>query len=304
MDEDVKKLIWEKNKKSYILVQCAVCLMGNRVDSLEEPLINFCHYCGNPLVDHEEIKDLVRLPPRPKEEPEPEPPARPTGFLATFFNAGSEVAEYGRRTAARAEVLARNGVKFRAWRMEGCQLRAAFIHEKIWQHHYHSLSILDSVAAMNGIQFEKMLCQLFVTMGYRVQMTPASGDQGADLILTGRHEVRTAVQAKRRVAAVSNKAIQEVLGAMTYYECDIGLVVTNSGFTPGAMQLASCDERLDLWDGAKLARVYADQSPEEVPQFDQAEYDSLIQRLKEARNVRPSLKYFRDLQRRSRKGTR
>lgn len=37
---------------------------------------------------------------------------------------------------------------------------------------------------MDGVQFEKLLAAVFSTLGYAVETTPATGDYGADLILT------------------------------------------------------------------------------------------------------------------------
>ena len=74
-------------------------------------------------------------------------------------------------------------------------------------------------------------------MGYQVKHTKLSGDQGADLVVEKFGE-KTAVQAKNYNNPVSNRAIQETVAAISHYACDNGMVVTNSFFTKGAIELA------------------------------------------------------------------
>jgi HJR/Mrr/RecB family endonuclease len=64
---------------------------------------------------------------------------------------------------------------------------------------------------MTGIEVEGFPRQLFATIGYAVQTTAASGDQGFDLVLTDPTSHRVVVQAKRSSRPVSNRAVQEVL---------------------------------------------------------------------------------------------
>ncbi len=63
------------------------------------------------------------------------------------------------------------------------------------------------------------------------------------------------VQAKRYNDNVGNRAIQEVLGAKGYYDCNGAMVVTNSHFSPAAVQLAKGKgNKVILWNREKLAR--------------------------------------------------
>lgn len=89
-------------------------------------------------------------------------------------------------------------------------------------------------------------------MGYSVIHTPLSGDQGADLILSG-NKGRIAVQAKRYSSKVSNKAVQEVVASKALYKCTEGLVVTNNYFTNSAIELAEANG-IGLIDREKLKK--------------------------------------------------
>lgn len=94
------------------------------------------------------------------------------------------------------------------------------------------------VDQMKGKEFEDYLRVLFLERGYHVQMTPTTGDYGADLILSksGR---KIAVQAKRYKKNVGLKAVQEVSTAKLHYKADECWVVTNSGYTEPAKKLAA-----------------------------------------------------------------
>jgi restriction system protein len=102
---------------------------------------------------------------------------------------------------------------------------------------------------MSGLEFEQFLQDLFVRLGYEVELTKASGDFGADLILHGEDSV--VIQAKRYDSNVSLAAIQEVYAAKAYYGTDEAWVITNSQYTKSAQILAeACDVR--LIDGLEL----------------------------------------------------
>jgi HJR/Mrr/RecB family endonuclease len=110
---------------------------------------------------------------------------------------------------------------------------------------------IEDIDCMDGLEFEQCLCKLFRALGYQAQVTRASGDQGADLVLEKLGE-RTVVQAKRYADRVSNSAVQEVVAAKAQYGCRNAMVVTNSYFTSSAAELAAANG-VALWDRDKLA---------------------------------------------------
>jgi len=95
---------------------------------------------------------------------------------------------------------------------------------------------INYVDTMNGYEFESFIGSIYEKMGYSVEQTPKSGDQGADLIITKLGE-RTAVQTKNYKGNASNKAIQEVVASKEFYGCSTCTVVTNSYFTKSALEL-------------------------------------------------------------------
>ena len=115
------------------------------------------------------------------------------------------------------------------------------------------LDSVDSAAMghMRGVEFEQYLIHALKECGVNdAGGTPASGDQGADILFSHKG-VRVAVQAKRYSGSVGNKAVQEVHAAKGYYKCSRAWVVTNSTFTASAKSLA---RQLDvrLVDGTDL----------------------------------------------------
>lgn len=102
----------------------------------------------------------------------------------------------------------------------------------------HNLKIvLNRVDKLEGILFEKFLGEIYENMGYQIEYTPTTGDQGIDIICR-KNGQRIGVQAKRFSKNVSNSAVQEALGGKIFYQLDEVYVVTNSAFTKSARDLA------------------------------------------------------------------
>jgi HJR/Mrr/RecB family endonuclease len=104
---------------------------------------------------------------------------------------------------------------------------------------------------MSGVEFEAYVSRILGQLGFSdIRMTPATNDQGADLL--AKKEGRTIViQTKRYSSPVGNSAVQEVVGALKFYSGQEGWVVTNSTFTTSAKQLAQ-KAGIRLIDGFEL----------------------------------------------------
>ena len=104
-----------------------------------------------------------------------------------------------------------------------------------------------------GTQFELYLTEIFKKLGYKTIHNGKAGDQGADLILK-KGDYIYAVQAKFYTDKLSNTPIQEIVGALKYYNANQGVVVTNSTFTKGAQDLAKANNVI-LIDGNDLKKL-------------------------------------------------
>lgn len=96
---------------------------------------------------------------------------------------------------------------------------------------------IAKIHQMSGVEFEEYLQAVLKKAGYKVQLTDTTGDFGADLILQ-KGTSKIVVQAKRYKGSVGIKAVQEVLGAKSYYDAQESWVVTNSYYTKSAKSLA------------------------------------------------------------------
>ena len=114
-----------------------------------------------------------------------------------------------------------------------------------------SKTMLD-LDVLTGIEFEHFLVKIFEKMGYKCEVTKASGDFGADLLLN-KVGVRTVVQAKRYDDKVSPKAVQEAVAAIRQYDADDAMVVTTNYFTKGANELAD-NNNVKLVDRDKIEK--------------------------------------------------
>lgn len=105
---------------------------------------------------------------------------------------------------------------------------------------------------VSGYEFEGLLAELFEQMGYEVEETPLSGDQGGDLVLT-QLGTTVVVQAKAYDSGnnVGNEAVREAHTARSHYGADEAWVVTTSGFTSAARELAE-STGVELVDREKL----------------------------------------------------
>ena len=101
-----------------------------------------------------------------------------------------------------------------------------------------------------GIEFENYISDLLRNYGFIVYDTPASNDYGADLILEYEN-YKISIQCKYYSKPVGVKAVQEVMGSLSYYKCDYGMVITNEVFTNQAENLAALNGIL-LIDGDEL----------------------------------------------------
>ena len=98
---------------------------------------------------------------------------------------------------------------------------------------------------LSGAHYEALCRNLLQAEGWRVSGTPATGDQGADLIAeAGRR--RIVIQCKFYGRPVGNKAVQEAAAALAFHAGDRAAVVSNAGFTRSAQQLAAANAVLLL----------------------------------------------------------
>lgn len=118
---------------------------------------------------------------------------------------------------------------------------------------------LSEIDELSGIDFERYLMYHLKQKGYKVSMTPVTADYGADLILKAPKGVTIVVQAKRWNQHVGITAVQEVIGAVGYYDADYGVVITNNYYTINAKNLANANDIILLDREGLIVRIMDEQ---------------------------------------------
>jgi len=92
-----------------------------------------------------------------------------------------------------------------------------------------------------GIRFENYCMQILKQHGWEVKETPNTGDQGVDLIASI-NDLRICIQCKDHEKAIGNKAVQEISAGKLFWKGTHAILVSKSGFTKSAQQLAKSNK--------------------------------------------------------------
>lgn len=98
---------------------------------------------------------------------------------------------------------------------------------------------------MTPAEFEIFCAEELRRAGWAAQVTAQSRDQGVDVVAE-KAGVRVVLQCKLYSRPVGNKSVQEVVAARAHEQATHGVVVTNTGYTPAAEQLAATNRVLLL----------------------------------------------------------
>lgn len=112
----------------------------------------------------------------------------------------------------------------------------------VWKILYRGRARLPETppAQMSPQEFEEYVARWLAQQRYsEIKVVGRTGDFGADVIALD-HKMRgVAIQCKRYKGSTGVRAIQEVCGALKYYECEYGAVFTTGYFTRQAKELAA-----------------------------------------------------------------
>ena len=107
----------------------------------------------------------------------------------------------------------------------------------------------QDVKTMKGLDFEHYCAKRLMKKGFvRVEVTPPTGDYGADIVAYDNKGQKWVIQCKRYTGKVNNKAVQEAVAAKAHYKAERAAVMTNSRLTEKARQLAF-DNAVELFEG-------------------------------------------------------
>jgi restriction system protein len=112
----------------------------------------------------------------------------------------------------------------------------------------------DMSEVRNGIDYEHFVANRFDDAGWDTHVTKATGDQGAD-VKVWQGDIDGVVQCKWYQNAVGNKAVQEIVAARTHYCVQNAVVVSKSGYTEAARELA-CTNNVYLIHHDEIPDLY------------------------------------------------
>lgn len=120
--------------------------------------------------------------------------------------------------------------------------------------------IYEMLLNLNPRHFEALVARLYMEMGYSVQLTPYSKDDGADIVCSrddpGRREL-VIVQCKRYRSNVGLKHLKELLGTVTDRKATKGVLVTPGNFTRYAIKKANLNPQIELLGRLPLQNLLA-----------------------------------------------
>jgi len=111
----------------------------------------------------------------------------------------------------------------------------------------------DYNSDINPYEYEHYCARLLENKGWKIRVTKASGDQGADIIAEKNGKL-VVLQCKKYSKPVGNKAVQEVHAAKGFNNATAAIVVSNSSFTKAAKELAEA-LNIKLLDHTDLKRI-------------------------------------------------
>jgi hypothetical protein len=107
--------------------------------------------------------------------------------------------------------------------------------------------------SLRGVEFEVSLARLYSDLGYAVEITKGSGDEGVDLFLRKDEKV-IVVQCKGHGNPIGVGAIRDLYGAMIHFEADSAILACPTGFTTGVEKFAK-DKPIQLISATDLVEM-------------------------------------------------
>ena len=106
---------------------------------------------------------------------------------------------------------------------------------------------------MDPYEYEHFCAEQFNNNNWKAKATQGSSDQGVDVIAT-KNNITLVAQCKRFKKPVGNKAVQEIVAGMKYYQANKGVVIAPNGFTKSAEKLAEANQIL-LIHHSEIAQI-------------------------------------------------
>lgn len=131
--------------------------------------------------------------------------------------------------------------------------------EAIIQKRYvHRNNPRETLLSLQPSEFEKLIGTLYKSMGYEISITQASHDGGID-IKAEKNEpggrIVSLIQCKRYVDVVRVQAVRELMGVVSRFQANKGIIITTSDFTKSARKEAQATAMIELIDYSSLNKL-------------------------------------------------
>ncbi|MBI5195109.1 MAG: restriction endonuclease [Nitrospirae bacterium] len=129
-----------------------------------------------------------------------------------------------------------------------------------------NLLSIESLQALDPIEFENLIRVLFERMGFNATTTKASGDGGIDVVAINEQPIvggKYVIQCKRYTKGnnIGEPVIRELYGVMHAENANKGILVTTSDFTKQAIAFSQ-DKAIELINGMYLLSLLSNYCPE------------------------------------------
>ena len=108
---------------------------------------------------------------------------------------------------------------------------------------------------------------------FDVRKTEYEEYHGIDILCLDNDNHRVGVQVLKEEYDIGKEAIEMIINGINHYGCSKGIIAATTNFKYSAIKLAAADPRIELWDRARVEKLYYDTIPAKTPPFsmDQAE---------------------------------
>lgn len=130
-------------------------------------------------------------------------------------------------------------------------------------YHFARISKLDELKSLDPVAFERFVGELFSNMGYEIEYTPSSGDEGVDIFLK-KDGNTSIVQCKRYDGQVGQPVVRDLYGVMLHNHAYEAYLVTTGYFSLPAQAWVE-GKQIRLVDGNTLLEWIGFVSPDKIP---------------------------------------
>jgi restriction system protein len=117
---------------------------------------------------------------------------------------------------------------------------------------------IDVLLNLSPYEFESLIAELFSEIGYRVNLTKRTHDDGIDILAINQNITKVekiVIQCKRYKQNITVSDIRELIGVVEITKATKGIFCTSSNFTNSAIKLQKETNRIELINGQEIIKL-------------------------------------------------